>query len=193
MSRGALLKPTEIKAGKSLIKNIAIPATMAAMQTELQELNFQAGYVVLWQIDAIRWGKWESGQLYFPETDPQDSLLLEVRVFNENEELHLLKQGESFRGRFRNDSEGEAAEYVDSASRFWGRRTQTQACAGGYIRLVDSDRKLQMLIPAVGTEAEYYALETRSYVGINEHTAQAGYVDYRFKAILPVFVKGDAR
>ena len=193
MSREALLKPTEIKAGKSLIKNIDIPVTMAALQAKLQELDFQAGFVVLWHIDAISWGKWESGQLHFPEADPKDCLLLEVRIFNENEELHLLKQGGGFRGRYRKDDEGEEAEYVDSASRFWGRRTQAQECAEGYMRLIDSDRKLQMLLPATDAEAEYYALETRSYVGINEHTAQAGYVDYRFKAILPVFVKGDAR
>lgn len=193
MSREALLKPTEIKAGKSLKRNIDIPATMAALQAKLQDSDFQAGFVIFWQIDSIRWGRWESGQLHFPETAPQDRLMLEVRVFNENEELHLLKQGERFRGRYRNDSEGETAEYVDSASRFWGRRTQAQECAEGYMRLIDSDRKLQMLLPAIDTEAEYYALETRSYVGINEQTAQAGYVDYRFKAILPVFVKGDAR
>lgn len=193
MNHEALLRPTEIKAGKSLIKDIAIPAAAAGLQAKLQELDFQTGLVVLWQINAISWGKWEGGQLHFPETVPQDGLLLEVRVFNENEELHLLKQGGGFEGRYRKDGEGEEAEYIDSASRFWGRKTETQECAEGYMKLVDGDRKLQMLLPAIEAEAEYYALETRSYVGINEQTAQAGYVDYRFKAIRPVYVKGDAR
>ena len=193
MNREALLKPTEIKAGKSLIKDIAIPASIAALQAKLQELDFQTGFFVLWQIDAISWGKWESGQLHFSKAVPRDGLLLEVRVFNDNEELHLLKQGGSFQGRYRKDGEGAESEYIDSASRFWGRKTESQECAEGFMRLVDSDRKLQMLLPVVDEDAEYYALETRSYVGINEKTAQAGYVDYRFKAILPVFVKGDAR
>ena len=193
MNREAPLKPTGIKAVKSLIEDMAIPATMADLQAKLQELDFQTGVFVLWHVDAISWGKWESGQLHFPDKAPRDGLLLEVRVFNENEELHLLKRGGGFQGRYRKDGEGEKAEYIDSASRFWGRKTQPQECAEGYMRLVDGDRKLQMLLPAIDAEAEYYALETRSYVGINEQTAQAGYVDYRFKAILPVFVKGDAR
>ena len=193
MNREAPLKPTGIKAVKSLIEDMAIPATMADLQAKLQELDFQTGVFVLWHVDAISWGKWESGQLHFPDKAPRDGLLLEVRVFNENEELYLLKRGGGFQGRYRKDGEGEEAEYIDSASRFWGRKTQAQECAEGFMRLVDSDRKLQMLLPATGADAEYYALETRSYVGVNEKTAQAGYVDYRFKAILPVFVKGDAR
>jgi hypothetical protein len=48
-----------------------------------------------------------------------------------------------------------------------------------------------MKLPAIDQPAKHYALETRSYIGINERTAQAGYTDYRFKAILPADMKGD--
>ena len=57
--------------------------------------------------------------------------------------------------------------------------------------LVDRDRKLSMKIPSIGAKAKDYALVTRSYIGINKQTAQAGYTDYRFKAIIPADMKGD--
>ncbi len=194
MNQGTVLKPTEIQPVKSHVQNdIVIPASMGDLQNKLQELGVQDGFVILWQVNSINWGRWTDGRFYYEGPAPKDSLVLELRVFNEQEELHLLKKGGSFKGRYRKDGEGEEAEYIDSASRFWGKRTEGQESAEGFICLIDKDRKLSMSIPKIEADAETYALETRSYVGINEQTAQAGYVDYRFKAILPVFVKGDAQ
>lgn len=194
MNQGTVLKPTEIQAGKSHVQDdIAIPASMADLQNKLQELGIQEGLMILWQVNSINWGTWKDGQFHYDGPAPKDSLVLELRVFNEQEELHLLKKGGSFEGRYRKDGEGKEAEYIDSASKFWGKKAERQDTAKGFVCLIDKDRKLRMSIPAITADAETYALETRSYVEINKQTAQAGYADYRFKAILPVLVKGDAQ
>lgn len=192
MSMELAMKPLKIMPGKCFLENnISIALSLEALRQKLRDLSVADGFVVLWQVNCISWGKWTAGALSFAGEAPKDGLIFELRVFNEQEELHLRKQGRMLKGRYRKDTEGEEAEYVDSVSRFWGKRDQTEDGNAGYITLKDADRKLSMELPDIGTTANYYALETRSYVGISPRTAQAGYVDYRFKAIIPADVKGD--
>jgi len=181
-----------ITSGQSEIKPVSMPADFAALPNKLSELGLQDGYMIVWQIQRISWGKLTAGKISLATDTPKNSLILELRIFNEDAELHLQKQGDQFVGRYRNDQAGDKAEYVDSASRFWGQYSKDQATADdGFMTLVDADRKLSMKLPAIDQPAKHYALETRSYIGINEQTAQAGYTDYRFKAILPADMKGD--
>ena len=192
MSLDLATEPLEIKQIKCFLQNdISIDLSMDALQQKLRDLGLADGFAVLWQVNCISWGKWTAGELSFAGASPKDGLILEVRVFNEHEELHLCKHGRGLEGRYRKDTEGQGDEYVDSMSRFWGKKEKAEEGNAGYIALKDTDRKLSMLIPDIGEQAEHYALETRSYVGISEQTAQAGYVDYRFKAIVPADVEGD--
>lgn len=49
---------------------------------------------------------------------PED--LLELRAFSETGELHLVKVGDSFRGRMRKDDEGSACTVFDEEHLVWG-------------------------------------------------------------------------
>ena len=192
MSIELALNPLKIIAGKSLVEPVAIDADWQILEDKLHELGLQDGYAVIWQIHSIAWGTLKAGKISFSSDVPKNELILELRVFNENEEIYLQKQGDKFVGRFRNDASGEDAEYVDSASRFWGDFNSIESeNTEGFMNLTDKDRKISMKIPKIESVAKYYALETRSYVGINQQTAQAGYTDYRFKAIIPADMKGD--
>lgn len=192
MSIELALNPLKIIPGKGMIESVDIEASWQTLQSKLQELDLQTGYVVIWQIHGISWGKLQGEGFSFSGDEPKVELILELRVFNETAEIYLQKQGDKFIGRYRNDESGEDIEYVDSASRFWGSvGSSAMEEAGNFMTLVDRDRKLSMKIPSIGAKAKYYALVTRSYIGINKQTAQAGYTDYRFKDIIPADMKGD--
>ena len=192
MSIELALNPLKIIPGKGMIESVDIEACWQALRSKLQELALQTGYLVIWQVHGISWGKLQAGSLSFSSDEPKVELILELRVFNEKAEIYLQKQGDKFIGRYRNDESGEDIEYVDSASRFWGSLSSSEAEeAEAFMTLVDRDRKISMKIPGIGAKAKYYALVTRSYIGINKQTAQAGYTDYRFKEIIPADMKGD--
>lgn len=111
----------------------------------------------------------------------------ELRVFDAGKELYLEHDGDMLRGRYVEDLEQESPgaaeqEYVDSSARLWGRRS---AMEQGRMLLEDKERKLSLELPEQEQLAEYYGLITRSYVGQNPITYQAGYVDYRYVAICP--------
>ena len=186
MSIELTLEPLTIKEGKSDTEPINTAADWQMIKEKLQDLGLLDGYIIVWQIHCISWGILKEGDISFSTVTPKPELILELRVFNENAELHLKKQGDRFVGRYRNDETGNVSEYVDSSSRFWGQYEKHQNNENNeFINLVDKDRKLSMQIPNIDTPAEYYALETRCYIGIHPQTAQAGYIDYRFKSIIP--------
>lgn len=57
--------------------------------------------------------------------------------------------------------------------------------------LRDRERKLKLTMPALMEPCRYVGLVTRSYIGIHEKTARAGYIDDRFLAIVPADMKGE--
>ena len=71
-------------------------------------------------------------------------------------------------------------EYVVSKARLWGQ--QTKKYENGFVELLDQKRKIKMVIP-VDIDSDYYELKTFNYIGYDELTKQAGYVDNRFVAI----------
>lgn len=187
---GLAEQPLQIQQGKSNVTVVTCPLQEADICAELRKLGLQSAYVVLWQVNAIRWGKWEQGAFAFTDDKSANvNLWLELRIFNAQSELHLVRQGAKLTGRFRTDGEGKDAEYVDSLSRFWGEK---KSAKNGWLKLEDADRKLSQTVPQPQQNARFYGLVTRNYLGINEKTAQAGYQDYRYVAIAPADVKGDA-
>lgn len=161
------------------------PMDLAVDQAEL-EASLKARFtteavVILWQRSRIIWGRCQDECLKIAGDLSLDlNQTLELRVFNEEEELHLKRQENRLIGRWIQDKGGDTVEYVDSLSRFWGSRKQE--LADGYALLEDTQRKLQLRIP-VEEEAEYYGLVTRNYIQTNEVNGQAGYGDYRFLRI----------
>ena len=158
---------------------------MASLEQILNEYLQLDAVVILWRMQDIVWGRWQDKKLVLADPDQSIdiSLLLEIRVFNQQEEIHLVRYGEKLSGRYSMDGTGDPVCYVDSAARFWG-SNESKKVQEGYAEVVDSNRKLHMRIPC-DTAAEYYALVTRNYIAVESATGQAGYNDYRFLAIIP--------
>lgn len=138
--------------------------------------------VVAWQVHRIVWGRWQDGGIVLADGSELDIVLMqEMRIFNETEELHLHKRGDGFAWRYIDDESGESSEFIDSASRLWGKKTSE--AVDGFVRLADRARKISMVVP---TEAngEFYELMTRNYIAYDAMTGQAGYGDYRFLRIV---------
>ena len=179
-----------IQQGSSERLAVSLERKEAALCEKLEVLGMKEANVVVWQVHGITWGRWQNGSLKLAgDAAKKCSLWLELRVFNEEEELHLKKSGDMWLGRWRKDGAGEATEYVDSISRFWGERVEAADAPEGYMKLEDAARKLKQILPQAEEHAKYYGLVTRSYIGY-EATGQAGYADYRYVRIAAADVEG---
>lgn len=179
-----------IKSGVSQSTPVSVRKSEPDVQALLQRMHFSEGTVVVWQVNKIRWGRWSGNAFTFADGHPEQvSLWLACRVFNEQAELHLERNGQSLDGRLLEDGDGDAAEYVDVCSRFWG---ECKAKDADWMTLRDAERKLSQKMPAIMDDARFYGLVTRNYIGVNEKTGQAGYIDYRYVAVQPAGQKGDA-
>ncbi|MCQ5209282.1 CRISPR-associated protein Csx19 [Megasphaera massiliensis] len=136
--------------------------------------------LVVWQRQQISWGRWDGSSLVFANQKTLDeNQILEIRVFNENEELHLYRRHGAYEGRYVCDGEGSVQSHVDALSRLWGHKTNHD---GNFATLKDDERFLSMTVPCQ-EKADYYGLVTRSYIEADAKTGQAGYTDYRFVRI----------
>ena len=179
-----------IQQGSSERLAVSLARKEAALCEKIETLGMKEANVVVWQVHGITWGRWQNGSLKLAgDAAKKCSLWLELRVFNEEEELHLKKSGDLWLGRWRKDGAGEATEYVDSISRFWGERVEAADAPEGYMKLEDAARKLKQILPQAEEHAKYYGLVTRSYIGY-EATGQAGYADYRYVRIAAADVEG---
>ena len=179
-----------IQQGSSERLALSLARKEAALCEKLETLGMKEANVVVWQVHGIVWGCWQNGSLKLAgDAAKKCSLWLELRVFNEEEELHLKKSGDLWLGRWRKDGAGEATEYVDSISRFWGEMVEAADLPEGYMKLEDAARKLKQILPQAEEHAKYYGLVTRSYIGY-EATGQAGYADYRYVRIAAADVEG---
>ena len=179
-----------IQQGSSERLAVSLARKEAALCEKLETLGMKEANVVVWQVHGITWGCWQNGSLKLAgDVAKNCSLWLELRVFNEEEELHLKKSGDLWLGRWRKDGAGEATEYVDSISRFWGEMVEAADLPEGYMKLEDAARKPKQILPQAEEHAKYYGLVTRSYIGY-EATGQAGYADYRYVRIAAADVEG---
>ncbi len=183
-----------IQEGRTEKLRVDIARSEAALCEKLRELDVKEATLVLWQVHGIVWGRWRDGALLLPgEAEKRCALWLELRIFNEEEELHLKKIGDRWSGRLLRDGAGEMREYVDSIARFWGERAEAakerENVPDGYMKLADTARKLTLLLPQAEVQAKYYGLVTRSYIEY-EATGQAGYTDYRCVRIAAADVEG---
>jgi CRISPR-associated protein (TIGR03984 family) len=137
--------------------------------------------LVVWQMNRIIWGIWQDGEIVLSDGSRLEMIYVnEMRVFNEQGELHLSKSGDAFSGRYREDQGNQSCEYVDTVSRFWGSKGKREK---GFVELNDEERKIQLTVPC-DKDGKYYGLVTRNYIGINDKTGQAGYDDYRYVRII---------
>ena len=115
---------------------------------------------------------------------------MQIRLFNNDEEILLQKDGGKYNVRIIKDSinrqkdEDEMVRFVDAASTLFGERTEIKIDTKGFVRLVEKGRKISLTIPTQDM-AKYYALVTRSYITFDTETGQAGYGYYRYLDIRP--------
>lgn len=178
-------QPLHIEACKTERQDIFVPATQDGLAAALQQAGLSDATAVFWQVHQVTFARVKGDELLLPAgVTLCPELLLECRIFRAERELWLKQRDGQLVGRCLIDSEGDGTSYVDSLSRFWGERDRADVGAG-WMKLVDRDRKLSMILPAAPEDATYYGLVVRSYIGTHPQTAQAGYVDYRFAAIVP--------
>ncbi len=161
---------------------VCIECSQNALQQELEQCQMKNATICLWMMQKIAWGTWNGSLIEFTGTSNDTGSAeywQELRVFNDDAELHLKRYGDKLKGRFIRDAGQESREHVDSIARLWGECSSNENC----LCLDDHNRKLHMELPKSEDKALYYGLVTRNYIGINPRTHQAGYVDYRFVRI----------
>lgn len=183
------MEPLRIENGRGRYEPVECPATIEAIRRELEKQEMRDAVAVFWLVHRIRFGRWEADAFHFADEEPLDALyLVELRVFDAAGELHLRREGDRLRGRFRCDGAGvEEISYVDTFSRFWGERED----AGDWMHLRDRERKLCLTLPSIPERARYVGLVTRSYIEVHGKTGQAGYADQRYLALAPTERKGE--
>ena len=185
--------PLIIKPGKcTIIPKCVCKAGKNELLQIIEKHFHKEADIVLWQMQSIVWGKYENHKIIWAdEADIFEEGWIELRIFNETEELHLYRKGTELIGRYRSDDGQDNCEYVDSFSRFWGENTETvEAVENGFVKIQDIERKLEMIIPASVENAKRYGLLTRNYVTTNEVNGQAGYTDFRFVKIASADLEG---
>lgn len=164
-------------------EGLCVELNKAALEDALRNAMQEDAHLIFWQLHRIVWGRWQAGEIRLADESELDaSLIEEVRAFNEKEELHLVKKRGKLVGRHRLDADGSDAEAVDSAAPLWG---ECASYADGYATLSDAGRGLSLTVPTQDAAARY-ALCTRSYIGYDPETQQAGYEDMRYTAIVPL-------
>lgn len=136
-------------------------------------------------VNELKFGRYEQGVFHFADGKSIDEkYVMEIRLFNDNTEILLQKNGSIFKARCikeslkDNPSEGyEEHDYVDCASPLFGKRDKD--ISPDFVHLTEKGRKIHITIP-VDKTADYYKLKTRSYIGYDSETGQAGYVFWRY-------------
>ena len=182
MSIQEAIKPLEYHFGTLEYKSISIKSDFETLEQKVQNLIHSNSIVVVWQIHNIVWGRYQNNKLELFDGAINTDFYQEIRVFNEIEELHLIKTDNEFNGRYIKDGIGQEVRYVDSFSRFWGEK---YIINDGFIELRDIGRKISLKIPfdEKFSDTKYLGLTTRNYIGSDENTGLSGYIDYRFLSI----------
>lgn len=155
----------------------------------------QGCYKVIWRaVNELKFGYYNrenSGVFtFYDNIVPDEKYLLNLRLFNEDEEIMIRKDNFRCIARIIKDDADEQTEkvkkvqIVDDASTLFGERAKRQLASDIFVKLVEKGRKISMIIPT-SDNAEYYALVTRSYITFDEKTGQAGYGYYRYLDIRP--------
>lgn len=184
MSEQLLEWPLKIKSGKISREKGKTELTANIDDFIAQKIQRPA-IVAAWLDNRVIWGVYEDGKISLSDDSQLEiAFLQELRVFNEDEELHIRINRQNMVWRYINDTIGEEnIEYVDCMARLWGKATVNQGIKAGYTTLVDKERKISLTIPVTGKPEHYYGLVTRNYIEYDENTSQAGYRDYRYVTI----------
>lgn len=162
---------------------------------EIWELLDDAEYkIVAWNMHSLCLGYGDAKQRRFAadKFKLEDKYLLEMRIFNAEQEVYVRRQQDVFYVRVIRDGiekteDSEELETVDRKSKFFGEADK--APEADFVKLTEAGRKIELQIPCNTSAAEdkprEYILLTRSYIKYDTETQQAGYAYYRWLDIVP--------
>lgn len=152
------------------------------------------------QKDKLLFGYFDGKELTLSiEEAPRDKYIVEIRMFNDKEELLLTHVKGAYRIRCTKELESgaEKVEYLDNTSRLFGEVVKAEV-PYGFVKLYEVGRKISLTIPYMSAEQyyglreqgvkvepeQYYWLVTRSYIeDASQVTGQSGFSGYRYVAI----------
>lgn len=109
--------------------------------------------------------------------------LQRLRVFNADEELLLWRSGQTLKGRFRKDGEGNKMQVVDAEQVLFGTTAKDVSTDGANFTEISEERGTKLILPFKGlfvdNEKQRIFLKTRNYVDYTP-AHQATYTDCRF-------------
>ena len=143
------------------------------------------GSIVLWMHHAVLWGKWDGTEIRWSDATQYDGTgIVEVRVFNANEEVYAqCVDGNLVGYRVQDapsDNEGMEIQFVDSIHPLFGEFSRSN---DGFAVLADKGRKMKQVVPT-DLQGKRLGLKTRNYITSSHITGQAGYSQYRYVDIV---------
>jgi CRISPR-associated protein (TIGR03984 family) len=155
---------------------------------------------VYWQsADKADFGYYSNGAIRLKgDYQPRWYLLEDLRIFNDQHELHIWASSDGLAGRFRADKESpsvlsaEQPEALDQAncfvqtSKLWG--TKAKAEAEGFS--ISEKRGMELWIPVIGNQMPdpaqeaHVFLKEHHYLGENAEDGFIKFIDRRFVALL---------
>lgn len=141
---------------------------------------------VVYLDNEMRMGYFSDGEFLFADgKNFSECYLQQLRMFNEDVELWVMKRDEDLAVRLIEDNvKGSSIKTVDSKSVLFGERVDVEL-PEGFVQLTERGRKISMAIP-VEELATRYTLTTRSYITYDKETGQAGYGYYRWVRLAPL-------
>lgn len=132
---------------KSEIGNFDVPSEKIKDEIRYFSKN-KIIYILAHFVDQVQLGWIYDGEIQFYKHHPfQEKYLLEARIFHEDGELYLWKNGSSFHARKRLDyKEHGNSQCYDMNYAIWGRKKATDK---KWIMLEEKERGLKVFVPSI--------------------------------------------
>lgn len=161
----------------------------------------EVAYQVIAHFDnSLKMGWLINGELTFSDSMSklEDKYLQQLRAFNESEEVLIKKIGINTAEKYHywvrkiDDTFVDDTEYIDSISTIFGKKMSTVIVDSdklpkdySFVSVYEPGRKIKLVFPVKNneTESKTFCVTTRSYIGYDDKTGQAGYKYYRYVAI----------
>jgi len=146
-------------------------------------------YVVAFMDNEVIFGKYKDQKFEFPKNQNIElKYVNRMRIFNEKEELHIWRSKSEYRGRYRNDEDGESTDIVEADQVLSGTRTVQE---NGNTVLTE-EMGTRFVLPGkwqADDKKQRVAIKTRHYIDyFNGY--QASYCDSRFVKFVQLPIKG---
>ncbi|MBN2281011.1 MAG: TIGR03984 family CRISPR-associated protein [Candidatus Marinimicrobia bacterium] len=172
------------------IQSESLPVDKITNLSQVTEYINDASDVIIYLDNKVVIGQYQQGNFTFHDNTEIDfKYIRRIRVFNKNQELHLVRKNGILSGRLRNDTRGENTDCVEAHQVLFG----TEAKSLDDYTQITEDRGTELLIPGdfeVNTQSKRVAIKTRHYLEyINGY--QASYCDARFIDFVQLPVEGE--